>query len=137
MEQKRCPTDGASLIEINRSGVMIDVCPECKGVWLDRGELEKVVQVTRELEVEFGGARAPTPREYSEPRREENSEPRRERDSGGLLDQARRVLGDDDRHDDDRKYRDPRRSKDSDEWEDEDRRKRKKSGLGRLLDIFD
>jgi uncharacterized protein len=129
MEQKRCPTDGVSLIEINRSGVMIDVCPECKGVWLDRGELEKIVRVTRELEIEFGGASASPPREMDDLRHE--------RGSGGLLDQARRVLGDDDRYEDARKYRDARRSKDSDEWEDEDRRKRKKSGFGRLLDIFD
>jgi uncharacterized protein len=111
MEQKRCPTDGVSLIEINRSGVMIDVCPECKGVWLDRGELEKIVRVTRELELEFGGASASPPQN---------------------LDHLRR-----DRDEDDRRYTDPRRSKDSDEWDDEDRRKRKKSGFGRLLDIFD
>jgi uncharacterized protein len=129
MEQKRCPTDGASLVEIDRSGVMIDVCPECKGVWLDRGELEKIVRVTRELEAEFGGVSANPPPNLEHLRRDPAS--------GGLLDQARRVLGDDDRYEDARKYRDARRSKDSDEWEDEDRRKRKKSGFGRLLDIFD
>ena len=29
---------------VNRNGVEIDYCPQCRGVWLDRGELEKVVQ---------------------------------------------------------------------------------------------
>lgn len=29
--------------EVERRGVLIDVCPECKGVWLDRGELEKLL----------------------------------------------------------------------------------------------
>jgi Zn-finger nucleic acid-binding protein len=48
-----CPRDGASLVEVNKSGVQIDVCPECKGVWLDRGELEKIMQITRDLEREF------------------------------------------------------------------------------------
>ena len=29
--------------EVNRNGVLIDVCPQCRGVWLDRGELEKLL----------------------------------------------------------------------------------------------
>jgi hypothetical protein len=34
--------------EVEKSGVMIDVCPECKGVWLDRNELEKLMSEVRE-----------------------------------------------------------------------------------------
>jgi Zn-finger nucleic acid-binding protein len=30
--------------EIERFGVMVDICPSCKGVWLDRGELDKIIQ---------------------------------------------------------------------------------------------
>jgi len=37
----RC--DGTALEERVREGVVIDVCPRCRGVWLDRGELEKLV----------------------------------------------------------------------------------------------
>jgi Zn-finger nucleic acid-binding protein len=37
-----CPVCGEKLREIERYGVMIDVCPGCKGCWLDRGELEKI-----------------------------------------------------------------------------------------------
>jgi Zn-finger nucleic acid-binding protein len=37
-----CPVCGERLREIERYGVMIDLCPSCKGCWLDRGELEKI-----------------------------------------------------------------------------------------------
>ena len=38
-----CPHDGAVLVISRRTGIEIDVCPTCKGVWLDRGELDKVI----------------------------------------------------------------------------------------------
>ena len=37
----RCHT--AEMNEKDRSGVKIDVCPSCRGVWLDRGELDKLI----------------------------------------------------------------------------------------------
>ena len=39
----KCPVDGATLVISERSGVEIDYCPECRGVWLDRGELDKII----------------------------------------------------------------------------------------------
>ena len=39
----KCPNDGATLTMSERSGVEIDYCPECRGVWLDRGELDKIL----------------------------------------------------------------------------------------------
>ena len=39
-----CPTDGATLVMSDRAGVEIDYCPECRGVWLDRGELDKILE---------------------------------------------------------------------------------------------
>lgn len=39
-----CPRCNDSLIEQARSGVQVDVCPRCRGIWLDRGELEKLAQ---------------------------------------------------------------------------------------------
>jgi hypothetical protein len=39
-----CPIDKTSLKIIDREGVKIDFCPTCKGVWLDRGELEKIME---------------------------------------------------------------------------------------------
>ena len=35
-----CPNCQAGMQEITRNGIMIDVCTQCRGVWLDRGELE-------------------------------------------------------------------------------------------------
>ena len=35
----RCPNDGSRLVEVERSDILIDACPECRGIWLDRGEL--------------------------------------------------------------------------------------------------
>lgn len=39
----KCPTDGATLVMSERSGIEIDYCPDCRGVWLDRGELDKII----------------------------------------------------------------------------------------------
>lgn len=38
----RCPRDGTEMLSARRAGVEIDWCPSCMGVWLDRGELEKI-----------------------------------------------------------------------------------------------
>ncbi len=38
-----CPVDGEVLLVAERSGVEIDYCPKCRGVWLDRGELDKII----------------------------------------------------------------------------------------------
>ena len=38
-----CPTDGTRLEMSERSGIEIDYCPMCRGVWLDRGELDKII----------------------------------------------------------------------------------------------
>ncbi|MET0479844.1 MAG: zf-TFIIB domain-containing protein [Mycetocola sp.] len=40
----KCPNDSATLVMSERSGVEIDYCPECRGVWLDRGELDKIIE---------------------------------------------------------------------------------------------
>jgi len=39
-----CPVDGTKLVPIERSGIEIDHCPTCRGVWLDRGELDKIIE---------------------------------------------------------------------------------------------
>ncbi len=40
----QCPTDGTVLVMSERSGIEIDYCPTCRGVWLDRGELDKILE---------------------------------------------------------------------------------------------
>jgi Zn-finger nucleic acid-binding protein len=45
-----CPIDGTQLTMSERQGIEIDYCPKCRGVWLDRGELDKIIERTdREL----------------------------------------------------------------------------------------
>ena len=59
----KCPTDSATLVMSERSGIEIDYCPECRGVWLDRGELDKI------LDRATADAPAPAqPQQYAEPR---------------------------------------------------------------------
>ena len=39
-----CPTCRIDLVMSERQGVEIDYCPKCRGVWLDRGELDKIIE---------------------------------------------------------------------------------------------
>lgn len=40
----KCPLDGTELKISERQGIEIDYCPQCRGVWLDRGELDKIIE---------------------------------------------------------------------------------------------
>ena len=51
-----CPNCNTSMSAVNRQGVEFDMCPTCRGVWLDRGELEKLVAGASESQ-----ARPPAP----------------------------------------------------------------------------
>lgn len=42
-----CPNCSVGTQQITRVGVQIDMCPQCRGVWLDRGELEKILELER------------------------------------------------------------------------------------------
>lgn len=39
----KCPNDGATLLMAERRDVPIDYCPECRGIWLERGKLERLL----------------------------------------------------------------------------------------------
>lgn len=73
METLTCPKCRGSMRTYERSGVTVDQCTECRGIFLDRGELEKLV----DAEIAFNGpqpaASVPPPRqpEYDRPRYEE------------------------------------------------------------------
>jgi Zn-finger nucleic acid-binding protein len=73
----KCPVDGATLVISDRSGVEIDYCPECRGVWLDRGELDKVIDRT------VGEAPPPSGRRDERDNRDNRTEyrPKKKRDS--------------------------------------------------------
>lgn len=39
----KCPKCNVTLLLAERQGVEIDYCPDCRGIWLDRGELDKII----------------------------------------------------------------------------------------------
>lgn len=41
-----CPNCKVNLMITHRDSIEIDYCPECRGVWLDRGELDKIIERT-------------------------------------------------------------------------------------------
>ena len=102
-----CPVDGTLLTIADRSGIEIDWCPQCRGVWLDRGELDKIID---RAAAELGGG---SRRRDDDDRYEREERYRDDRD---------RYRGDRDRYrddDDDHRYG----------------RRRKKGGL--LGELFD
>jgi uncharacterized protein len=44
-----CPSCGGDMVELERSGVRVDACRSCRGAWLDRGELDRVVEQERRV----------------------------------------------------------------------------------------
>lgn len=51
----KCPNCEETLVMSDRQGVEIDYCPKCRGVWLDRGELDKIIE--RNGEIQYGGGK--------------------------------------------------------------------------------
>lgn len=71
----KCPVcNDRDLLMTDRQGVEIDYCPQCRGVWLDRGELDKIIERTAAVQPPLPAERAPEAR-YSSP-----PPPRQERD---------------------------------------------------------
>jgi uncharacterized protein len=104
----QCPVDGETLVMADRGGVEIDYCPKCRGVWLDRGELDKIID-------RASGAPAPVAAAPA-------SRPMPQNPAPVYQPEPQRPRGDYRRdHDDDDDYRDGR--------------KRKKSILGEIFDF--
>ena len=78
----QCPVDGETLLLSERQGVEIDYCPSCRGVWLDRGELDKLVRHEDDEWREYE-------RRPERPEREEEYQPhygkRKKKKKGGFL----------------------------------------------------
>lgn len=79
-----CPIDNTELVMSDRQGIEIDYCPKCRGVWLDRGELDKIIERS-----------APAEPVRAERKEEQRSEPRA-RDSDRDYDRDRDSRGHDD-----------------------------------------
>lgn len=95
-----------------RQGIEIDYCPQCRGVWLDRGELDKIIE--RSV---AGGPAGDAPRSRAS-------------------EEARGDRGRYDREDDrDRRHEDDRRHDDHHDGDDRHRHGRRRRGF--LGDIFD
>jgi Zn-finger nucleic acid-binding protein len=94
----KCPIDNTDLVMSDRQGIEIDYCPQCRGVWLDRGEIDKIV----ERSVGMGmGAAQPHPQQPAPQAAPQYQHPQQH--SGYPQDTRRRDYDDDD---DDYKHRD-------------------------------
>ena len=107
-----CPNDNAPMQTLDRHGVQFDMCPTCRGVWLDRGELEKLMASA----AEEGRAAAPQPT-YQQPIQQQPMQQPHQQPWGGGQPQG---------------YREPPRYKDDDRHRDGGYYKKKKR-----MDIFD
>ncbi|GIW24679.1 zf-TFIIB domain-containing protein [Meiothermus sp.] len=102
-----CPHCETGMNEIQRNGVLIDVCPKCRGVWLDGGEMEKLLGQVRQYEQEYEAELESYRRQYAEPRGPSSSPAH------------------------------PRNPYDTDEDDYPKRYGKKKSKLAKLFDLFD
>jgi|SRR5215211_6870313 len=68
-----CPIDGTTLQMTDRQGIEVDYCPNCRGVWLDRGELDKIIERSASSYDDDGDYR-PRREEYREPSRDSYGE---------------------------------------------------------------
>jgi len=62
----KCPNCNENLVMTDRSGIEIDYCAVCRGVWLDRGELDKIIERSEQAPP----PPPPPPPTRSEPKRE-------------------------------------------------------------------
>lgn len=62
-----CPVCRVDLVMADRQGVEIDYCPKCRGVWLDRGEIDKIVERSLALEAPRAAPRPDSPPQQGYP----------------------------------------------------------------------
>jgi Zn-finger nucleic acid-binding protein len=62
-----CPSCKTNLTMSERQGIEIDYCPSCRGVWLDRGELDKIIERSAESAPPQHHAPPPPPQGYQQP----------------------------------------------------------------------
>ena len=91
----KCPIDDSVLSVSSREGVEIDFCPQCRGVWLDRGELDKIIDRVAATPSPVSPGRDDD-RRYEAPRSDDRHRDDRYRDDRGRDDRGR-----DDRYRDD------------------------------------
>lgn len=102
----KCPVDQTQLVIADRQGIEIDYCPECRGVWLDRGELDKLIERSADYAPQAPRA------EYREERHD-----------------------DDDDHREYRRYNEDDMHRDSDHRSQHGKHRKKESFLGDMFDF--
>ena len=75
----KCPHCNETLHMTHRDGIEIDYCPECRGVWLDRGELDKIIERSESWSGSGSAGREPERRREDRDDRDYRDDPR----SGG------------------------------------------------------
>lgn len=82
----KCPNCEETLIMTERQQVEIDYCPTCRGVWLDKGELDKIIERSAAAEQgTYGGQEKKNKgRRKEEEEEDDNDFPGRRRDGGFL-----------------------------------------------------
>ncbi|MFP7722726.1 zf-TFIIB domain-containing protein [Lysobacter sp. A3-1-A15] len=61
----KCPACDVALSMTDRQGIEIDYCPQCRGVWLDRGELDKIIERSSADLAPAAAAPAPPPVQHA------------------------------------------------------------------------
>jgi Zn-finger nucleic acid-binding protein len=79
-----CPIDQSPLEMSERSGIEIDYCPQCRGVWLDRGEIDKIIERSVPA-APSGGGRYDDSGDYRAPQRSSSPQRRKENWLGELF----------------------------------------------------
>lgn len=75
----RCPVDETTLVMSERSGIEIDHRPQCRGVWLDRGELDKIIDRSAEVPPPAAAPQQkPQYDSYREPRQQQQYPPQQQ-----------------------------------------------------------
>ncbi|AIY16474.2 hypothetical protein KR76_06320 [Pimelobacter simplex] len=71
--------DETTLVMSERSGIEIDYCPQCRGVWLDRGELDKIIDRSAEVPPPAAAPQQkPQYDSYREPRQQQQYPPQQQ-----------------------------------------------------------
>jgi uncharacterized protein len=75
----KCPSCNQDLVMSDRQGIEIDYCSKCRGVWLDRGELDKIIERSMR-EAPQAAAPQPVPQPQAQPYRDDRNYQRRDHD---------------------------------------------------------
>lgn len=78
----QCPSCRVALVMSERQGIEIDYCPQCRGVWLDRGELDKIIERSTKEAAPPPQAQQQRPAQPMPPRRDYDDDDYYERSHG-------------------------------------------------------